>query len=68
MGLLSMGIASVMFTLLFLWMMTSSTTVYRNSFRCLGVNSSKAGPTSLAHAKTASFSRSFSASLAAQAR
>ena len=45
-GLLLMGIAGVMFTLWFLSMMTPSTTVCRNSFRCLGVNSSRPWPIS----------------------
>ena len=38
MGSLSMGIASVMSTLSFLWTMTSSTTICRISFRCSGVD------------------------------
>ena len=67
-GLLSMGIARVMFTLSFPSMMTSSTTIWKNCFRYSGVNSSKHCPTSSAHAKTASISRDLSASLAAQAR
>ena len=37
-GSVSMGIASVMSTLSFLWTMTSSTTICRISFRCSGVD------------------------------
>ena len=47
----SMGIASVMSTLLSLSMTTCSTIIWRISLRCSGVNSSSPWPTSLAQAR-----------------
>ena len=59
-----MGIASVMSTLLSLSITTCSTTIWRITLRCSGVNSSRPWPTRLAQARTVSISRRFSAPLA----